>query len=97
MTILTSGTWPIDPTITNGTDLAAYLNEWVEAFNSNLLSNARPPTLNKGGIWTKTLGATDIALMLNDGAVDRQIASIIGGVVNFGGDSATTPPPATPT
>ena len=34
MTIISSGIYPIDPTITDGTQLAGYINELVEAINS---------------------------------------------------------------
>ena len=97
MTVISSGTWPIDPTTTSGTELAAYLNEMVDAIQTSQASPSRPPAIQKGGVWTKTLGATDVALMLYDGTTDREIGKVVGGNATFGGTavSATAPTPAT--
>ena len=85
MAIIPSGVWPIDPTITSGSELAAYLNDWVKAFNSQSSSSSRPPTIDRGGVWAKTLGASDIALMLFDGTSDYEIGKVVGGTPMFGG------------
>ena len=97
MTVISSGTWPIDPTTTSGTELAAYLNEMVNAIQTSQASPSRPPAIQKGGVWTKTLGAADIALMLYDGTTDREIGKVVGGNATFGGTavSNTAPTPAT--
>ena len=97
MTVISSGTWPIDPTTTSGTELAAYLNEMVNAIQTSQASPSRPPAIQKGGVWTKTLGAADIALMLYDGTTDREIGKVVGGNATFGGAavSNTAPTPAT--
>lgn len=97
MTTVPSGIWPIDPNVTTGTDLATYLNAWMDAFQSMQASPTRPPLIAKGGVWAKTLGAVDIALMFYDGTTDHEIGSVIGGNVKFGGvsASATAPTPAT--
>ena len=97
MAIIPSGIWPIDPTITNGTELAQYLNDWVQAFSSQHANATRPPMIARGGVWAKTLGATDIALMLYDGTTDYEIGKIIGGNASFGGGTnAGTTAPASP-
>jgi hypothetical protein len=97
MTTVPSGIWPIDPNVTTGTDLATYLNTWMDAFQSMQASPTRPPLITKGGVWAKTIGAADIALMFFDGAADHAIGSVIGGSASFGGvvASATAPTPAT--
>ena len=94
MTVITSGTWPIDPTTTSGTELAAYLNELVNAIQTTQASPSRPPAMQKGGVWAKTLGAADIALMFYDGTADYEIGSVIGGNVSFGGVTGQTTAPA---
>ena len=94
MAIIPSGIWPIDPTVTNGTELAQYLNDWVQAFGSQHANASRPPMIARGGVWAKTLGAADIALMLYDGTTDHEIGKIIGGNASFGGGTnagATAP------
>ena len=97
MATIPSGVWPIDPTVTNGTELAQYLNDWVQAFSTQHANATRPPMIQRGGVWAKTLGATDIALMLYDGTTDHQIGSIIGGKASFGGGTnAGTTAPASP-
>lgn len=97
MTVISSGTWPIDATTTSGTELAAYLNEMADAIQTSQASPSRPPAIQKGGVWTKTLGAADIALMLYDGTTDREIGKVVGGNTSFGGTfvSNTAPTPAT--
>ena len=79
MTIISSGIYPIDPTITDGTQLAGYINELVEAINSNQASSTRPPMITKGGLWTKTLTGDDVAVMVYDGTNDVEIAKMQGG------------------
>ena len=100
MTVITSGVWPIDPTVTTGTELATYLNELVQAVNSSQSSASRPAMIVKGGIWTKTKGATDVDLMFFDGTTDFVVGSVVGGVAKFGGatfnSGATATKPATP-
>ena len=97
MATIPSGIWPIDATTTNGTELAQYLNDWVQAFSTQHANATRPPMIARGGVWAKTLGATDIALMLYDGTTDHQIGSIIGGKASFGGGTnAGTTAPASP-
>ena len=96
MTVIPSGVWPIDPTIVNGTELAQYLNTFVNAFNSMQSSATRPPTVAKGAVWSKTLGATDVALMFFDGGVDYEIGSIVNGISDFGGVSGSAVPPVSP-
>ena len=96
MTTVPSGIWPIDPNVTTGTDLATYLNTWMNAFQSMQASATRPPLITKGGVWAKTIGATDVALMFYDGTADYEIGSVIGGNVAFGGTTASTTPPASP-
>ena len=100
MTVITSGVWPIDPTVTTGTELATYLNELVQAVNSSQSSASRPAMVVKGGVWAKTKGATDIDLMFFDGTTDFVIGSVVGGVAKFGGSTfnfgATAAKPTTP-
>ena len=71
MTIITGGVWPINPNVETGTDLATHLNELVQAINSSQASASRPPMITKGGVWAKTAGATDIAIMFFDGLTDH--------------------------
>ena len=96
MPVISPGTWPIDPTTTSGTELATYLNELINAVQSTQSTPTRPVALQRGGLWAKTLGATDIELMFFDGTTDYKIGSIIGGNVSFGGVAATTTPPTGP-
>jgi len=96
MTTVPSGIWPIDPNVTTGTDLANYLNTWMNAFQSMQASPTRPPLITKGGVWAKTIGAADIALMFYDGTADHAIGSVVGGSVSFGGVGASTAPPTSP-
>ena len=94
MAIVPSGIFPIDPTVTNGSELAQYLNDWVLAFHSQSANASRPPMIARGGVWAKTLGAADIALMLYDGTTDHEIGKIVGGNASFGGGTnagATAP------
>ena len=98
MAVIPSGVWPISASVTSGTELASYLNDWVEAFNTQSASASRPATIKRGGVWAKTLGASDIALMLYDGSTDHEIGSIIGGSASFGGGTnAGSSPPGGPT
>ena len=83
MAIISSGIWDIDPTVTDGTQLAGYLNELVAAINTNQSSATRPPMIKKGGIWTKTLSGSDIAVMVYDGTTDYEIGKIIGGDIQL--------------
>ena len=85
MAIISSGIYPINPNITDGTQLAGYINELVAAINSQQLSNTRPPVIAKGGVWSKQVSDTEIAVMLYDGTQDVQIASIVGGESNSNG------------
>ena len=85
MTIISSGIYPIDPTITDGTQLAGYINELVEAINSQQASSTRPPMITKGGLWTKTLTGSDIAVMVYDGTKDVEIGKVSGGEIIIGG------------
>lgn len=90
MAIISSGIYPINPNVTDGTQLAGYINELVTAINSNQASSTRPPLITKGGLWSKTLTGDDVGLMLYDGTKDIQIASIVGGeIIVEGGDTAT--------
>jgi hypothetical protein len=97
MAVVASGNFPIDPTVVDGTQLANILNEWMTAYQSSQASPTRPPTIIKGGVWTKTLGATDIALMLFDGTKDIEIGKVVGGSASFGGAGVSTTAPATAT
>ena len=90
MTIISSGIYPIDPTVTDGTQLAGYINELVEAINSQQASSTRPPMITKGGLWTKTLSGSDIAVMVYDGTNDVEIGKVTGGEIIIGGDSIWT-------
>ena len=90
MTIISSGVWPINPSVETGTDLATHLNEVMLAINSQQASASRPPMITKGGVWTKTVGASDIAVMVYDGTTDYPIGSITGGVAQFGGATFAT-------
>ena len=85
MAVISSGIWPIDPTVTSGSELAAFLNEFVAAFESSQASPSRPSVLERGGTWAKTMGASDIALMFFDGTTDHEIGSVVNGNVEFGG------------
>lgn len=92
MAIISSGIYPINPNITDGTQLAGYINELVTAINSQQLSNTRPPMITKGGVWSKQVSDTEIAVMLYDGTQDVQVASIVGGEssTNGGGGETST-------
>jgi len=84
MAIISSGIWDIDPTVTDGTQLAGYLNELVAAINTNQSSATRPPMIKTGGLWTKTLSGSsgrDIAVMVYDGTRDYEIGKIVGGEI----------------
>ena len=81
MTIISSGIYPINPTVTDGTQLAGYINELVEAINSQQASATRPPLITKGGLWTKTLTGDDIAVMVYDGSADFQVAKVVDGQI----------------
>jgi len=81
MTIISSGIYPINPTVTDGTQLAGYINELVEAINSQQASATRPPLITKGGLWTKTLTGDDIAVMVYDGSADFEIAKVVDGEI----------------
>ena len=83
MAIISSGIWDIDPTVTDGTQLAGYLNELVKAINTNQSSATRPPMIKKGGLWTKTLTGSDIAVMVYDGTTDHEIGKIVGGDIQL--------------
>ena len=83
MAIISSGIWDIDPTVTDGTQLAGYLNELVAAINTNQSSATRPPMIKKGGLWTKTLSGSDIAVMVYDGTTDYEIGKIVGGDIQL--------------
>ena len=83
MAIISSGVWPIDPTVTDGTQLAGYLNELITAINTNQSSATRPPMIRKGGMWTKTLSGSDIAVMVYDGTTDYEIGKIVGGDIQL--------------
>ena len=83
MAIISSGVWDIDPTVTDGTQLAGYLNELVKAINTNQSSATRPPMIKKGGLWTKTLSGSDIAVMVYDGTTDYEIGKIVGGDIQL--------------
>ena len=88
MTIISSGIYPINPTVTDGTQLAGYINELVAAINSQQASATRPPLITKGGLWTKTLTGTDIGVMVFNGSIDLEIAQVVDGqiIANFSGD-----------
>ena len=90
MAIISSGIWDIDPTVTDGTQLAGYLNELVAAINTNQSSATRPPMIKKGGLWTKTLSGSDIAVMVYDGTKDYEIGKIVGGEIQIDSDSIWT-------
>ena len=85
MTIISSGIYPINPTVTDGTQLAGYINEIVEAINSQQASATRPPLITKGGLWTKTLTGDDIAVMVYDGSVDFEVAKVVSGKLEISG------------
>ena len=97
MTVITSGTWPISAPVTSGTELATYLNELVNGVQTSQASPTRPPALQKGGVWAKTLGAADIALMFYDGTTDREIGSTVsnnwtkkGSIISVGNQGDNT-------
>ncbi len=81
MAIISSGIYPINPNVTDGTQLANYINELVTAINSNQASATRPPLITKGGVWTKLVNETDVDVMVYDGTTDFKVASIVNGEI----------------
>ena len=68
--------WPIDPTVTSGTQLADILNRWHSAAGTNNSGTARPAGVTAGGTWVKTGPGTQMQLMWFDGTTDHPIGSV---------------------
>lgn len=64
--------YPIDPTVTSGTQLADILNRTNQCLNSTNSGTTRPPLLAAGGLWVQTGGAS-LSLFMYDGSTDIQI------------------------
>lgn len=74
--------FPIDPTTTSGTDLAARLGREFDAIVSTHSGATRPPYMKAGGLWARLTGA-DISVMLFDGTTDHVIGSLVGGAISY--------------
>lgn len=75
----------IDPDTKSGVDLAADLNAWRDALNSNHSAAARPAYLPAGATWVQEVSPTIWHLHLFDGAVDHLLLSVnptAGGVLD---------------
>ena len=67
--------FPIDPTVTSGTQLADILNRWYLAAGTNFSGTTRPAVITAGGLWVKTTG-TQLQLMWYDGTTDHTISTV---------------------
>ena len=85
MPIINPGDYSIDPTVVDGTELAAILNRTYDAIRSGHLNASRPPYVAAGGVWTQDAGNGDMNLMFYDGANDHKIGQVVGGAASFGG------------
>jgi hypothetical protein len=83
MSIINPGDFPIDAQTVDGVELAARLNRLYGAIHSNNASTGRPPSVQAGGIWSRT-NAQGIELMLFDGTNDLVIGAVANGVGTFG-------------
>ena len=68
--------FPIDPTVTSGTQLADILNRWHSAAGTNYSGATRPAGITAGGTWVKTGPATQLQLMWFDGTTDHPIGTV---------------------
>ena len=82
MAQINAADWDIDPTVVDGTELAARLNRLVKSIQSSNSGATRPPGIAAGGIWAKIVG-TDISVMLYDGTSDHAIGNLVGGAVSY--------------
>lgn len=83
--------FPIDPTVTSGTQLADILNRWHSAAGTNHSGTVRPTGTTAGGTWVKTGPGTQLQLMWYDGVTDHPIGTVAapGGTATVGaGDDA---------
>jgi hypothetical protein len=89
----------LDPQVTTGTDLANYLNAWVQAAESSHQGAARPPYALPGMIWVQVVSAALWKVFLYTGTVDAQLATLdpTTGVFSFfvGGTPAASVDDAT--
>lgn len=70
MAQITAGDGTIDPTVVDGTDLAARLERFYSAEASQNSGPSRPANLQAGGIWCKTGAANSPELYMYDGTTD---------------------------
>jgi hypothetical protein len=68
--------FPIDPTVTSGTQLADILNRWHSAAGTNFSGTTRPANTTAGGTWVKTGPSTQLQLMWFDGTTDHPIGTV---------------------
>lgn len=92
MAQITAGDGTIDPTVVDGTDLAARLERFYAADQSQNSGPSRPATLTAGGLWVKTGAANSPELYMYDGATDILIMDKNG---LSGGDIMSAPPAGT--
>lgn len=83
MSIINPGDFPIDAQTVDGVELAARLNRLYGAIHSNNASTGRPPSVQAGGIWSRT-NAQGIELMFYDGTTDYVIGAVANGAGSFG-------------
>lgn len=83
MSIINPGDFPIDPQTVDGTELAARLNRLYGAIFSNNAATARPPSIQAGGIWSRT-NAQGVELIFYDGTTDYVIGAVANGAGSFG-------------
>ena len=87
MAIINPGDYTIDPTVVDGTELAAILNRTYDAIRSGHLNASRPPYVAAGGVWTQDAGNGDMNLMFYDGTTDHKIGEVVGGVAKFASET----------
>lgn len=66
----------LDPTTTDGTELAAALNNFAAALRSTNLGATRPPYAETGMLWGQQTSPSVITLFLFDGADDILIGTV---------------------
>jgi hypothetical protein len=88
MAQINAADWDIDPTVVDGTELAARLNRLVKSLQSGNSGATRPAGIAAGGMWVKTGVGTELQLMWYDGMGDHKVGSITapGGKATIGAE-----------
>ncbi len=71
--------WDIDPTVVDGTELAARLNRLVKAIQSGNSGPTRPPGIAAGALWVQTGTGGSMTLNVFDGTSDHPLNTIVAG------------------